>query len=351
MSDRRALRRMGFAAALSAVAHAAAITYGRLDPPQPEPDLPPLAVRIVSVAPAVAPAAPRAPRAPATRAAPAPDRLAVAPVLPQPFATREAEREAAAAPAEEVAAPEPPAAAPEPAMVATAPASTPEPEARQLPAFPRKGRITFNLVYGRDQFPVGRTVQQWEVDGTRYQLASRSETSGIVDLFRSQHRTYLSRGTLTEDGLRPETFLVSRDRGRGAEEARAQFDWERGTVVLGPAASQRAQALPRGSQDLASFMYQLALNPPPPGRLRLPVTNGTRLEIYELEVLAEEKIETPLGVLRTLPIRQVRAPGTEGIDLWLATEYRHLPVRIRFYDREGRMAGEQIVSEIRLSEE
>jgi hypothetical protein len=173
----------------------------------------------------------------------------------------------------------------------------------------------------------------------------------VVDLFRSQHRTYLSRGELTHEGLRPETFLSSRDRGRGIEEARATFDWAHGSVRLGAATAQREQALPPRSQDLVSFMYQLALDPPRPGRTRVSVTNGSRLETYELQVLAEEKIETPLGVLRALPVKQVRSAGAESVDLWLATEYRHLPVRIRFYGRDGEPSGEQIVTEIRLSDE
>ena len=79
--------------------------------------------------------------------------------------------------------------------------------------------------------------------------------------------------------------------------------------------------------------------------MRVSVTNGSRLETYVLEVLPEEKIDTPLGLLRTLPVRQVRTKGAEGVDLWLATEYRHLPVRIRFYGRDGEPAGEQIVTE------
>jgi len=236
-------------------------------------------------------------------------------------------------------------------IVATAPATAHGAEALPLPSFPRTGRITFTLVYGRDQFPVGRTVQSWKIEGTRYQLASRSETTSIVDVFRSQHRTYLSRGELTPQGLRPETFLSSRNRGRGPEEARAQFDWTRASVTLGAADSQREQSLPRGSQDLVSFMYQLAFDPPPPGRTRVSVTNGSRLETYVLEVLPEEKIDTPLGLLRTLPVRQVRTKGTERVDLWLAIEYRHLPVRIRFYGRDGEPTGEQIVTEIRLSDE
>jgi hypothetical protein len=240
-----------------------------------------------------------------------------------------------------------------PVVVATAPSTTLSREPEALPSFPRSGRITYDVVYGSQRFPVGRTVQSWKIDGTRYQLASRSETTGLVDLFRSQHRTYLSRGELTPQGLRPDVFLMSRDRGggRGLEEGRAQFHWARGTVTLGNAATLHEESLPAGSQDLVSFVYQLALEPLTPGRRHFSITNGTRLQTYVVEVLPEERIETPLGVLRALPVTQVRKPGAESVDVWLAVDYRHLPVRMRFYSRDGEPAGEQIVTDIRLGED
>lgn len=344
MTDRHTWRRILIAAAISGVVHAGAIAFGHIELPQAPADLPPLAVRVEHVAPpAPARALTRLARAEAPRA----------PAIPV-VAPRGVERSEVVETGPETTAPletPTPVAETEPVVVATAPPTTFAPASPALPDFPRSGRITFNIVYGRDAFPVARTIQSWKIEGTRYQLASRSETTGIIDVFRSQHRTYSSRGELTPEGLKPETFLMSRDRGRGTEEARARFDWAQGTVTLGPATAQREQSLPRGSQDIVSFMYQLALNPPVPGTTRVSVTNGTRLETYVLEVLPEEKIETPLGVLRALPIRQVRTPGTEGVDLWLATEYRYLPVRIRFYGRNGEPNGEQIVSEIRLSDD
>jgi hypothetical protein len=98
-------------------------------------------------------------------------------------------------------------------------------------------------------------------------------------------------------------------------------------------------------------MYQLSLDPPAPGRFRQTVTNGSRIETFDLDALPEETIQTPLGALRALPIKQVRRAGEESLELWLATEYRYLPVRIRFFDRDGEPQGEQLVTEIRLSDE
>ena len=355
MIDPASPLRIAVAAAVSVAVHAAVIQLGHIKiPADPAPPLP-LAVRIESVKPVEA--APR--RVPPQRIARAPRALTAPAAIPSHAAPATLDAiesgasESAVAVTEsaavEAAAPAPPAT--EPIVVAKAEPSTFSTNPPQLRTLPRRGQITYNLVYGRDRFPVGRTIQTWQFDGTSYRIASASETTGIIDLFRSQHRNYMSRGTLTRDGLKPESFLMSRNRGRGVEEARVQFDWAGGALTLGPATEPRREALPDGTQDLVSFIYQLALNPPAAGRMRVPVTNGNKLEVHELEVLPEESIDTPLGVMRALPLRQVRKAGEESIDVWLAAEYRYLPVRVRFFDREGQPAGEQIVREIRLSDD
>ncbi|MGZ5147383.1 MAG: DUF3108 domain-containing protein [Burkholderiales bacterium] len=354
MIDARTLRRLAFAAVLSGVVHAAVVFFGHIELPEQTAELPPLAVRIVEALPAARPPSlepltPRPRPRPIRTQAP---RLAT-PEAPSPlvgsvYTDVDEIATLDQAPPEEVTAP---AASSEPVVVATAPSSTFVTEAPLPRTLPRKGRITYNLVYGRDQFPVGRTVQTWQMDGTTYQLTSRSETTGIVDLIRSQHGTYLSRGSLTRQGLRPDTFLMSRNRGRGTEQARALFDWDGATVTLDGSAAPRSEKLPPDAQDILSLMYQIALDPPPMGRFRRSVTNGRAMDIYELDSLPEETIETPLGTLRVLPVRQVRKPGEESLELWFATEYRYLPVRIRFFNRDGEPQGEQIVTEIRLSEE
>jgi hypothetical protein len=342
--------RIAIAAAASGVAHVAVIAVGHIELPREPAELPPLAVRVESISIATnAPVPPRARAANALKlaAAPAP---AIAVPAAQPGVVQSGVTEEAAA-VEDPSTAEAVAPDAQPIVVAKAEPSMFKPELPPLRTLPRKGQITYNLVYGRDRFPVGRTVQNWQIDGTTYRIASASETTGIIDFFRSQHRNYLSRGSLTREGLRPESFLMSRNRGRGLEEARAAFDWADGKLTLGSVSEQRRETLPEGSQDLVSFVYQLAINPPQPGRMRVPVTNGNKIEVYQLDVLPEESIETPLGVLRALPLKQVRTPGEESIEVWLASEYRYLPVRVRFINRDGEPAGEQIVREIRLSDD
>jgi hypothetical protein len=109
--------------------------------------------------------------------------------------------------------------------------------------------------------------------------------------------------------------------------------------------------LPADAKDLMSFIFQYVLAPPVPGRYRVPITTGTRFDVYDIEVAEEQSIETPLGKLRTLPIRQLPGSREGRIEIWLAADYRYLPVRIRHFDRKGNLTGEQMVNEIRVSDE
>ena len=55
--------------------------------------------------------------------------------------------------------------------------------------------------------------------------------------------------------------------------------------------------------------------------------------------------------MRALPVRQMPRRGEATIEIWLAADYRYLPVRIRHFDRRGNFTGEQMVNEIRVSNE
>lgn len=296
-----------------------------------------------------------------------PGAVTTKPPVPRPQPPRPQARERApVAPAPVAPAP---AAAPDipadlaPLEAPTVPAAVPDPEPPQQLAhaaessaaiprsLPRRGRITYSLVYGEARTLVGKVVQSWEVENDVYRLASEAETAGLLDLIRPQRMRYLSQGRITREGLRPDSFLMSRTRRGRTEAAQARFDWQAGTLAYGLAREPKSAPLPPGAHDFLSFIFQHALLPPAPGRYRIPITTGPRFETYEVEVASEETIETPIGTLRALPVRQVPRPGSESIQMWLAVEYRYLPVRIRHYDRDGNYSGEQAVNEIRIFEE
>ena len=343
---------------LSVLAHAITLSGGWLRLPQTPAEPLPLLARL-EPAPLTPPAqqAPltQAPRVIPARVAP----VAAAPALlvsdaPAPWSLPVAAEPAAQVEAPlAIAPPELPApAAPEPVVVAMAAPTTFTPEPAIIKTLPRRGRITYSLNYYLSNMPttVGRTVQTWEAVDNTYKLDSESQTVGLARLTRFGPRIYHSSGMVTERGLLPRTFTSKVVVSGKSDDSAAQFDWDKSTLQFGRAADQKNTALPAGAQDLLSFMYQLSLAPPPRGRLQIPVTTGVYFENYELEVFDEETIETPLGNVRALPVKQVRRAGSESLEVWLAADYHFLPVRIRFIGRDGTPGGEQVVTEISFGE-
>lgn len=337
MTTRRTVQRILAAAVISIAAHAALLGGSWLMPPETPPELPPLTARLEPLPPK--------PQSAATPLRQTPRRIASA------AQTTSATPAMTDVPPTAAAQPVAPPPAEAPVVTASAePTTFRMPETPPLPSFPRKGQITYQLTMGPDKTPVGRTVQTWEFEDTRYRLGSQSESTGLIEMFRPHRYNYLSQGTLSEQGLRPERFLASVKRGSRTEESIAVFDWTEHKVKLGRLPLQTTVDLPDDSQDVVSFMYQLALAPPAQGRIRFPFTRGTRLEMVSFDVLPAEMIETPLGRLRTIPVIQVRENDNESLAVWLATDYRNLPVRIRFYNRHGEVSGEQLAGEIKVSD-
>ncbi len=347
---------------LSVLAHAVTLGGSWLHLPKQDAAPPPLMARLEPAAPPVAPppATPRTAAKPTTK--PPAKRAAVVAAAPVALRTDipslwtlpaiETMARVDDDTAEIMAPPEPPAPTPEPVVLADAAPSTFMPEPAVIKTLPRRGRISYALNYYLSDLPtlVGRTVQTWEAQNSEYALESYSETVGLARFTRFGPRTYRSSGTVSERGLQPHTFSAKVVIRGKTDDAVAQFDWRNKALQFGRGEEQKSAALPAGSQDLLSFMYQFSLAPPPRGRLTLPITTGTRFENYTIDVLDEETIETPLGALRTLPIKQVRRPGRESIDVWLAAEYRYLPVRILVTNRDGSPGGEQIATEISIGE-
>lgn len=339
MSNARVMRTLGSFVVLSIVAHLWLLYGVPFEFPRFEAPPPTLEARL-QPAETLPPIVPRALPPPSPKPAAEPLASSASPPTTPVFAPSP---QVAAAPqaVESPAAPLPTIAA----ESAAAPAPPP-PLARRLP---RKGEIVYALYLGNNRLNVGRTIQSWQISGDHYRLTSVSETTGLAAVFSRQRIAYESFGRLTARGLRPERFTNERVRSGNSEKAAADFDWGKATVALGN--PPQHVAAPADAQDIVSFMYQLGLAPLTPGRIEVPVTTGWKLERYELDIGIEEMLETPFGALRAVPVKQVRRAEQETIELWLAPAYRWLPVRIRFFNREGEPSGEQIVSEIRVSED
>lgn len=239
----------------------------------------------------------------------------------------------------------------EPVVVATAAPSTTMLEPLVRKTLPRRGRISYNAIF--KGFNAGSSELVWDAAGQSYKVDSRTAPEGVARWVSPlESMVFQSIGKLTDEGLAPQRF-TSREVRRGVkDEAEAQFDWQSQQIqfsrLVGDNASRSNAALANSSQDIMSMMLQLSLSPPAAGRVVIPVTNGKNFENRELDVLPEVTIDTPIGPLRVLPVKERQRPGSESREIYLAAEYRYLPVRIRFMGRDGSLDGELMVTSIHV---
>ncbi len=221
-------------------------------------------------------------------------------------------------------------------------------DARPAPPLPRHAQLTF-IAYKGTSFLVGEARYRLDIgDDKSYTLRAGLNTTGIISLFTTFEMNQLSSGILTAQGLRPDEFSETRNTARGRETLSALFNWPDKLLTV---SGGREIPLPNQAQDILSFVFQLSQLPLENGVLPMHISNGKKLENYELAVGGEEQIETRLGKLRAVPVHKVHGPDEDSLIVWLGLEYRLLPIRIRQIDRNGEVSAEMVISEIRVADE
>jgi Protein of unknown function (DUF3108) len=171
------------------------------------------------------------------------------------------------------------------------------------------------------------------IDGHLYNLNFVIEPKGIAALFIS-NLVQTSKGTLTNLGLQPKTYAYLY--GDKSEKARtANFDWVNKKIELITSKGSKIQELPDGTQDLLSFMYQF-MYVPPLQQMQISIANGKKLNLYEYGFEGEEVLFLPIGEFRTIHIVHIGSDADEKTELWLAIDYKHIPVKIVKTEKEGR---------------
>ena len=221
-------------------------------------------------------------------------------------------------------------------------------ETRPARPLPKKAQLNYS-VYKGSNFKVGEARLRFQIaDDKSYSIEVGANTTGIVSLFKKFDLVQTSIGLLTAQGLRSNEFSETRLSGDGQEYRAARFNWMEKTLSFSGGGSV---ALPDRSQDIVSFMFQLSQIPWDSTPIIMNISNGRKLEHYEIDIGAEETIDTQMGKLRAIPFRKRHTPNEEGLDIWLAVEYRLLPVKISKTDRNGNIDSQLLISEIRVADE
>lgn len=326
--------RIALAISLSILVHMALLFTPMIELAPTEVPLPPLEAKLELMPKLAKPAMPKKPKRPKP-AAPKPVETVAqdlhAPEVAVPASAVEA------APASEVA----------PATVVAAETTPPE-ENKPVHPLPKKAQLNYSIYKGSN-FKVGEARLRLQIaDDKSYSIEVGANTTGIVSIFKRFDLVQTSTGLLTAQGLRSNEYSETRLTGDGPAYRAARFNWMEKTLTF---SSGGSVALPDSSQDIVSFMFQLSQITWDNNPIVMNISNGKKLERYEIGIGEEETIDTPKGKLRAIPFRKLHAPDEEGLDIWLATEYRWLPVKITKTDRYGEVDSQLVISEIRVADE
>lgn len=191
----------------------------------------------------------------------------------------------------------------------------------------------FDAKRGQDASAAGTAKIIYQaLPNQHYSLTSQMHAKGLLALF-VQQRILSSEGLVTDKGLQPLSFKYQVQNNQ-EKSTTTVFDWQNKTVTFQTSKGEKKVPLPDGAQDLLTFMYQ-SMFVPPLNEIKYYVTNGRTMREYDYEFTGEEVISTKIGELNTIHLHRTNDDGDEIIDLWLATDYLHLPVKITQTNKKG----------------
>jgi len=221
-------------------------------------------------------------------------------------------------------------------------------EAVSPPLLPKHAQLHFAVQYGGGTFKVGEISHELDnIDG-RYSLRAVTRTTGLVGIFKNYQLSQSSSGSLTKQGLRPEIYEEIKTDSSGTQTSSARFDWEEHKIHF---ADGSVSKLPEQAQDVLSLPYQLSQLPLNLGNFQITLSNGKNIRQHYLAVGDEGTITTAMGELRTVTLHKVHGANEEGLIIWLALEYRLLPVKILYLDKSGEVSANMVITDIRVSDE
>jgi hypothetical protein len=194
-------------------------------------------------------------------------------------------------------------------------------------------RITITYEISRGGLGLGTGTDVLEVNGRNYSIISQTHPTGLAALIPKAKIWRESRGFITAQGLRPLQFSEK----RGNEQpAVAKLDWEKKLITFEREGRAETVELPKSTHDRLSIAYNFSFSAPPGKDLLFAMTDGKKLSDYHYVLVGPEKLDTPLGELKTLHWMKQREKETDrGSDLWLDPNHFMLPVRIVFTDKDG----------------
>ena len=196
---------------------------------------------------------------------------------------------------------------------------------------------------------LGNVEERFERDGDRYKITSATRTEGPISLLIREQISVTSEGRITASGLVPSVFSTGR-KTDSSKSFTSRFNWDKNELVrehdnpdVAGGIEKEVFALPVGTQDRLSAMYQFMVTTPSAASISALMTQGKHTERYQYMKLGEPSLTTQAGQFTTVYYVRDAAPGESKAELWLAKEHNYIPVRVVFRDAKGSSLEQSLV--------
>lgn len=191
---------------------------------------------------------------------------------------------------------------------------------------------------------IGRVSETYVRKGDVYRIESTTRAEGVLKLFRDETVVLRSEGRVGPSGLVPLHFEQTRS-GDRSRDIRADFDWEKSLLRSEYRGEETTHALPPGTQDRLSIMYQFMNVERRGAEVRMHMSNGRKVELYAYRLVDEPRLATPAGEFATVHYERITESSKESrAQLWLARDRFNIPVRVVFEDSSGLKLEQTIVN-------
>lgn len=172
-------------------------------------------------------------------------------------------------------------------------------------------------------------------DKDRYTLSSVWTPVGLLAILKPEKILIDSSGLVGKQGLQP-LLLDHRRELDESKNSRAEFDWGNKRLTLIHQAQRTVVALPAGTQDRLSAMYQfMFLSLQNADMLDFPMTNGSKLDNYHYAITHGQTIKVPAGEFKAIYLDSQARPGESRTEIWLATQHHNLPCKMIVTEANG----------------
>lgn len=198
---------------------------------------------------------------------------------------------------------------------------------------PTSVKATYDIYKGK--LRVGQINEVYTRNKDQYTLTSTTRAVGLLALFRPGRINIKSNGLVTDSGLQPLNFSDLRN-GEDGKNHRAEFDWNSKKLTLIQQPQNSVVALPNGTQDRLSAMYQFMFLPLENSTsLSFNMTNGSKLDSYNYRITANQSVTTPLGTFKAHYLISTPEADASKTEIWLAAERNNFPYKMTVTDKDG----------------